>query len=187
MTGTREATWPPLCRNGAPAGRGGSFEPPRRAAPLPPARAPGDCGYTGHMPAALRRRRRRDLSRFALIALCQCVKRNAHEINAPSFLRPHRKERAERQVGPPRSRFRRPLRRPKAYCAPRLVCATPKKASRAIYSEIATKSSLLRRPFLAAAAAVDAPCGLARRGLTLGPTGDTAPERYPASASAPGL
>jgi hypothetical protein len=74
-------------RNGAPAGRCGSVEPPRRAAPLPPANAPGDCGSTGHVPAALRRRRRRDLSRVR-IALCQCVERSVHEINAPSSLRP---------------------------------------------------------------------------------------------------
>jgi hypothetical protein len=90
--GRLESLNPPQAANSVgTAHRRGEAAPsnrPRRAAPLPPATAPGDCGCTGRMPAALRRRRRRDLSRFARIALCQCVERNAHETNAPSSLRP---------------------------------------------------------------------------------------------------
>jgi len=68
--------------------------PERR--PLLPAKAPGDYGSTGHMPADLRRRRGRDLCRFVRIALCGTLTSS----NAPLANGLYRKETAERLVKP---------------------------------------------------------------------------------------
>ena len=64
------------------------MEPPRRAAPLLPARAPGTCGIAERAPAALwSRRRGGGLPRLVGNDLCLGLELTAHEFRCPSSLR----------------------------------------------------------------------------------------------------
>jgi hypothetical protein len=104
--------------NGAPAGSSAARSSRPGAPPfLLPARAPGACGIAGtHTGSPLEPQSRRSASRPVGNDLCLGLERTAHEFRCPSPCGFHRNgqrsDLVKPQDGSPRSRFRRPLRRP---------------------------------------------------------------------------